>query len=336
MNYTCRLATPADSPKLVPFWQNFAQERAAVDPSMIVKPNFNFEKYIQNQLDKPLSFCYLLEQQNNEQKTIVGCLFIYFYDEAPPPDLPSELVTEHEQENLFLPRRVASVLGMYVHPEHRHPEAIKLLTNAGIGKAEEMKVNDIDLLIGADQTGIQALLQRAGFTKAAVQYTKHYSLPDDADLPSLHPPHPEIDFPEVPTPNAIPLHDPQTHALVRNPQGEPVFLFPLKDDQGELIKLSNELPIYSTPVRDPQTQDFVFDKNGELVVCPVLRDENNQVVEYQGIPQFHPPAYQKVSGKITLKQDSDGNYVFSDIELNSDGKILRSPDGQPIFKSPLF
>ncbi|MEC4893474.1 MAG: hypothetical protein SAL07_22885 [Oscillatoria sp. PMC 1051.18] len=57
MNYTCRLATPTDSPKLVPFWQNFAQERAAVDPSMIVKPNFNFEKYIQKKLDKPLYFC---------------------------------------------------------------------------------------------------------------------------------------------------------------------------------------------------------------------------------------------------------------------------------------
>jgi hypothetical protein len=39
-----------------------------------------------------------------------------------------------------------------------------------------MKVSDIDLLIAADQPGIQAMLQQAGFTKAAVQCTRHYDI----------------------------------------------------------------------------------------------------------------------------------------------------------------
>ena len=140
---------------------------------MFVKPDFDFEKYIARQLVQPLSRGWVLESNDENQKIIVGCLFIYCYDEAPPPNLSADILEQDALENPFQPRRVGSVLGMYVQPEHRKPAAIKLLAEAGIEKAEEMKVSDIDVLVGADQTGIHALLERAGFVKAAVQYAKY-------------------------------------------------------------------------------------------------------------------------------------------------------------------
>jgi hypothetical protein len=80
------------------------------------------------------------------------------------------------------------VLGMYVRDAHRKPSTITLLTQAAISKAEELKVSDIDLLISIDQTGIQALLERSGFVKAAIQYTKYFEI-SGTDLPSLHSSH---------------------------------------------------------------------------------------------------------------------------------------------------
>lgn len=332
MTYAHRLATPEDTKAIAPLWAEFAKERATVDPSMVVKSNFDWEKYVAYQIDKPLSYCYVLEEQTESITQIIGCLFIYFYDEAPPPMLPVEMLEEHELENAFQTRRVGSVLGMYVKPEHRQPQAIQQLANAGVQKAESMQVSDIDLLIGADQTGIQALLKRQGFTQAAVQFTKHYTIPADAELPSLHPPHPDLDLPEIPTPGAIPLRDPNTSELVCNLQGKPVFIYPLTNERGDLLKISGNLPIYPTPLRDPQTQNWVFDAEGKLVVCPVLRDENGDVFEYRGIPQFHPPVYQMVEGKLSLKREENGNYLFCDIELDKEGKIVLSPEGQPVFK----
>ncbi len=52
MTYTHRLATPADSQAIAPLWQAFATERQNLDPSMKIKPNFNFEKYVSYQLNK--------------------------------------------------------------------------------------------------------------------------------------------------------------------------------------------------------------------------------------------------------------------------------------------
>ena len=75
---------------------------------------------------------------------------------------------------------------MYVQEFHRKPSTITLLTEAAIAKAEELKVTDIDLLISIDQTGIHALLERFGFTKAAIQYTKHYDI-TGTNLPNLRP-----------------------------------------------------------------------------------------------------------------------------------------------------
>jgi len=330
--YAHRLASIEDAQAIAPLWAAFAAERAAADPSMVVKPNFDFEKYVAHQLDKPLSYCFVLEYQSNNSPQIVGCIFIYFYDEAPPPLLPAEMLEEHELENPFMNRRVGSVLGMYVEPEHRQPEAIQLIANAAIKKAEEMQVSDIDLLIAADQTGIQALLKRAGFTQAAVQFSKHYQNPTNAELPSLHLPHPELDLPEPPAPGAMPLRDPQTNELVYNSQGEPVFIHPLTNDSGELLKTVDGLPIYPTPLRDPQTDGWIFDAEENLVTCPVLLAENGDIFQCEGIPQFCPPLYEFVGGKIGLKRDESGAVLFSDVERDKEGKIVRNPQGQPIFQ----
>ncbi|MEQ9480671.1 hypothetical protein [Coleofasciculus sp. F4-SAH-05] len=66
----------------------------------------------------------------------------------------------------------------------------------------------------------------------------------------------------------------------------------------------------------------------ELVACPVLRDENSSVVEYQGIPQFHPPAYDYIQGSVRLKQDASDNYVFCHVERDKAGKIPCVPSGK--------
>ncbi len=333
MPYTHRLATIEDAKAIAPLMSAFAEERESADPSMILKPKYDFEQYVAYQLTKPLSFCWVLEDTN---KTIVGFFFAYTYDEKPPATLPEELRQHQERENPFQPRRVGSVLGLYVQPEHRHPEAIKQLIEAGIQQAESLKVTDIDVLISAEQTGIQSLLERLGFQKAAVQYTRHYDMAIDTELPSLHPPHPEVLEVIPPAPSAIPLRDPNTNELVCKSSGEPVFLMPMRNTQGELILSSENLPIYPTPVRDHQNNGWVFDAAGELVVCPVLRDENNQIVEYQGIPQFHPPAYVFLEGGLHLKQDADGGYIFCEVERDRHGKIVRTPDGLPVFKQPIL
>ncbi|MCC3433940.1 MAG: hypothetical protein EAZ39_13895 [Oscillatoriales cyanobacterium] len=41
-------ATATDAKDLAPLWQAFAAERESIDPSMLVKPNFEFEKYVIN------------------------------------------------------------------------------------------------------------------------------------------------------------------------------------------------------------------------------------------------------------------------------------------------
>ncbi len=328
MHYTYRLATLADAEAIAPLWAAFAAERAAIDPSMAVKPNFDFYRYIEHQLTKPLTYTWVLETTNE----IVGCLVTYFYDEAPPPALKVEWATYQEIENPFVFRRVGSVLGLYVQPEHRQPETIFGLAERAIAQAEELKITDIDLLIGADQTGLQALLKRAGFTQAAMQFTKHYPLTVDRSLPSLHPPLPTVDGVVIPTPEALPLYHGKTGELIYNPQGNPVFLYPLRNDSGEFMKTESGLPIYPTPLRDPETQDFIFDQAGNLVTCPVLQDEDGKIIECEGIPQFRPPAYGIIKGKLTLKQDESGQFIFCDVQKKSNGEWVRSPSGMPVFQ----
>ncbi|MDJ1181480.1 hypothetical protein PJF56_21680 [Roseofilum sp. BLCC_M91] len=330
-SYTCRLATLEDAAEIAPLWAKFAQEREMADPALSIKSDFDFQAYIAQQLNRPLSYGWVLEDTQNSL-SIVGCLLVYCYDEAPPPDLPLEWQFEHELNNPFKPRRVGSVLGLYIEPEYRNPQTIQLLTDAALDKAYEMKVSHLDILVSGEQTGMQAFLSRSGFTKAAVQYTKELAIIDEGELPNLHPPHPELKITEESGDRSIPLYDPQTQELVRNPDGEPVFLTVLRDEDGIPLTTSAGLPIYANPVRHPQTQDWVFDRQGQLLVCPVLQDDRGQVVELQGIPQFYPPDYEMVNGQLRLKQDEKGNYLFCDVERDREGTIVLSPDGSPLFK----
>jgi hypothetical protein len=298
--YHQRLAVPNDAGAIAPIWKEFVAARAEADPSIQLKQNFDYIHYVKRQIEQPLSFGFLLECREE----IVGFLFIYIYDEAPPPQ-----ITALEMfENPFLPRRVGSVLGMYVKEEHRQPQPIHLLVEAAIRKVEDLKVTDIDLLISQEQTGIHALVERLGFTKAAIQYTRHYEI-SNRNLPDLRPvdQNTTTNFPQ---PKKIPLRDPQTHDLVRNPRGEEVFLDPLKDDAGTHLISSSGLPIYPIPVRDPQTQEWVFNEDGDLVVCPIRWSEEGRVAEIDGIPQFHLPTYEYIDGKLTLKKNQD-KFLFN-------------------------
>ena len=300
--YRQRLATPDDSINIVPLWQAFVEARALADSTMRVKDKFDYKRYITNQINKPFSFCFLLEHA----RKIVGFLFIYIYDETPPPQF-SELEL---LENPFAPRRVGAVLGMYIEEAHRKHSTITLLIDAAISKSRELKVTDIDLLISIEQTGIHAMVERYGFTKAAIQYTKHFDI-EGTDLPDLHPSHLNAGANNMSHPGAIPLKDWQTQAPVRNAQGEEVYLYPLRDDSGEWLKSSRGLPIYPIPVRDPQSLEWVFDELGKLVICPLSYDEQGKIQELDGVPQFRLPTYDYIEGSLRLKKDAQGNYLFS-------------------------
>ncbi len=303
MSYIQRLATPDDKNALVSLWRFFAVEREKVDPSMRIKSDFDFARYVGYQLSKPLSFCFVLQYEQE----LVGFLSIYFYDEAPPPQLKTEL---EMLENPFIPRRVGAVLGLYVEEQHRQPPTIKLLIDSALKKAEEIQVTDIDLLVSIEQTGIHALLKRYGFTESAIQYTKHFQVTGD-NLPSLHPAFGEYQRLDLATNQAIPLRDPLTNEIAKNLQGETIYLEPLQDETGKILKSSRGLPIYPLPLRDPQTHKWVFDQTGKLVLCPVLRNKKGEIIERDGLPQFQSPVYEYETGKLSLKRDELGNYCFA-------------------------
>jgi hypothetical protein len=259
---------------------------------------------------------------------------IYFYDEAPPPHQPESLMDRHNFGHPLKPRRVGSVLGIYIQEEHRLPDNVKLLVNTALKKAEDMKVTDIDVVISEDQTGMQALVTRLGFTKVATQYIRRFTISDNTELPSLYPPHPELELPELPpVPTALPLKDIKTQECVRNSQGEVIFYYPLLNEAGEPILSSQGLSIYPSPLIDLETSEYIFDNDGKLVVYPVLYDETGNVFEYQGLVQFHPPVYKKNGGKLQLIKDDYGKYIFADVEKNPDGSIVKTPEGCPVFKS---
>lgn len=334
MPYTQRLATKQDLIILTKLWKTFAEQRTRINPSLVLKPNYDFERYITNHLEKPLSFFYVLEycdSENSSGKNVVGFLSIYFFDESPAPDLPKHMAEYQDAANPFLPRRVGTSLGLYVEENHRQTKAIKLLVGTGLKKAEELKVTDINLLIGSDQTGVQALLEKLGFSHTGIQLTKRYDI-DKSDLPSLHPRHQKLDKLEKPTPDSIPLKDPKTNNYVRNSKGDIVFLKPLTDERGEFYQDSHGLFIYGLPVLHPETKDWVFDNEDNIVICPILTNEKGEIVEYQGKPQFHPPMYQRIEGKLTFKPDQKGNYVFADVERDKKGNMIKTPLGKPIFK----
>ncbi|MEM9541077.1 MAG: hypothetical protein AAGA60_16440 [Cyanobacteria bacterium P01_E01_bin.42] len=334
--YTLRLATPEDIKPLASLTAAFHRERVAIDPTRTLKPDFDFEEYTRDRLSQPLHYYWVLENCNSpEQKTIVGFLFVSGRDEAPPEDAAIALAQTHNRLIPYQPRRVGTALALYLLPKHRNPQTIKLLIEAGIQQAREWKISDLDIQVGADKTGLQKLLKRLGFQQTSVQYTLHFDLPQDAELPSLHPSSLQRETLDFPQPDRLPLRDLNTQQIVCDPQGETIFLTPLKNEEGELLKTSKGLPIYPTPVCHPQTRNYLFDEGGKLVVSPVLRDDNGEIIEQNGIPIFHPPAYQFVKGQLQLYKSSTGEYIFCDVERDKTGNILRDRSGQPIFKQPL-
>lgn len=298
--YCQRLANYDDAEKIAPLWQAFLQERSQIDPMIILKPNFDYQSYVRQQLQNINTYGFLLENEKTQE--IVGFLWVYVNDET---------VFLDRFNSPFVPRRMGSAIAMYVKKEHRYPQAIQLLVTAAITLAEELKISDIDVLISYEQTGIHHLLERLGFTKSAIQYTKHYEVTAQDLHPLKRKLSEEIAIKKLSL-EGIPLRDPQTQKPVFNAQGQPLFLYPLKDDQGQLLYNSGGLPIYPTPLRDPQTQDWVFDELGQLVVCPVVLNAEGKVVEYQGIPQFKKPIYEQVNGALRLKCDPQGNYLFEE------------------------
>ena len=177
MSYQIRLANSEDSSAIAPLWAKFAHHRAEINPSMKVKPNFDFQKYAEYQLKKSNRYCFILEHylpENAENKTIVGFLFAYIYDEAPPTNLPPNLLEEIELQTPFLSRKVGSVVGLYVEEKYRGI-GIKMLIDSALKQAEILQVTVVDLLISEDQESLQNFLEKTyNFTKAGVQYIKHY------------------------------------------------------------------------------------------------------------------------------------------------------------------
>ena len=299
--YYQRLATLNDTTAIALLWQEFLQERSHHDLSMVLKPDFDYVSYIKQKLKSDNIRGFILEYGENKQ--IVGFLFIYVHDETPNLDYGGMT------DSPFQPRRIGGAIGMYIEEEHRKPDAIRLLVQAAIALAEELKISDIDLLISIEQTGVHKLLERFGFQKAAIQYTKHYEI-TGGNLPPLKNQVSEGIEVKIPTPRMIPLRAPKTQQPVLNPQGKQVFLHPVKDQTGDILRSSNGLPVYPTPLRDPQNQDSVFDESGELIVCPVLLDETGKVKEKNGIPLFKSPIFERVNNKLVLKQDEARNYLF--------------------------
>lgn len=304
INYHQRLANLKDATVIGPLWEAFLKERTHFDRSLILKPDFDYVAYVKRKLSSPSVYGFLLEY--GESKEIVGFLFIYIQDETPTLDFEAMI------DSPFQPRRMGGAIGMYVQEEHRRPDSISLLVESAIAFAEDLKINDIDLLLSIEQTGVHKLVERLGFQKAAIQYTKHYEV-EQNELPSLPKKASEGIDVKMPTPGLIPLRDPKTRQPVLNPQGEQVFLYPLKDATGKILNSSAGLPIYPTPLRNPQTQDWVFDESsGQLVVCPILLDDSGKIIEHQGIPQFQTPVYDQIDGKLALKRHENGQYLFTD------------------------
>ncbi|OJJ15747.1 hypothetical protein BI308_24100 [Roseofilum reptotaenium AO1-A] len=281
ISYTCRLATLEDAAEIALLWAKFAHEREMADPALSIKSDFNFQAYIVQQLKRPLSYGWVLE---DAQKTpsIVGCLLVYCYDEAPPPNLPLEWQSEHKLNNPFKPRRVGSVLGLYIEPEYRNPQTIQLLTDAALDKAYEMKVSHLDILVSAQQTGMQAFLNRSGFTKPAVQYTRELAIIDEGELPMKT-------LEGLPI-YANPVRHPQTQDWVFDRQGNLLVCPVVKDDTGQVLELQG-IPQFYPPDYEWVNGELRLkqDEQGNYVFCDVERDrEGTIVLSPDGFPLFKP------------------------------------------------
>jgi GNAT superfamily N-acetyltransferase len=297
MQYSVRLATLADVDIIADLWREFAEDRAMSDSTLSVAPDFNFNEYVKSYLSKESTSCLILESSEillfpnlpsvTEQ---AGFICTYIYTEFNPFDI--------QPLTPFNPRNLGAVLAFYIKPEHRQIGSMNLLINAALDRAIELQVSDLDLLI-PEESEVHNLLNRLGFKKIAAQYTKHLQEPIDKLVPS------NSIFDE-----RLPLRNLDTNELIKDAEGNTIYLTPLKDENGKNLKDSQDLLIYAVPVRDPQTSEWAFNRDGTLAICPPLLDEEGKVVEIDGITQFYSPAYQVVDGNIQIKLDLDGNYLF--------------------------
>ena len=301
--YHQRLATLHDASTIAVLWEAFLKERERQDTSLLLKSQFDYESYVKQKLTSPSIYGFLLEYGDDKQ--IVGFLFVYYQDETP------NLGWEVGLDSPFQSRRLGGAIGLYVQEKHRKPEAITILIEAALSLAEQLKITDIDLQISIEQVGVHRLLERLGFSKTAIQYVKHYEI-TESDLPSLKQKVSQGIQVKIPQPSLIPLKDPQTQQTVINPKGEQVFLHPITDEEGKVLRSRSGLPIYPTPLRDPQTQEWVFDELGELVVCPVVIDDNGKVKEHRGIPVFKSPIFEQDGRMLVLKRDKNGEFLFEE------------------------
>lgn len=297
MQYSVRLATLADISIIADLWQEFAEDKAMSDSTLSVAPDFNFNEYVESYLSKESTSCFILEGSEILLfpnlpiiKNQVGFICTYVYTEFNPFELQS--LTP------FKPRNLGAVLAFYIKEEHRRIESMNLLINAALERASELQVSDLDLLI-PEGSEVHNLLNRLGFKKVAAQYTKHLQEPID-----------KLGLSNRIFDERLPLRNLDTNELVKDAEGNTIYLTPLKDENGKNLKDSQDLLIYAVPVRDPQTSEWAFNRDGTLAMCPVLLDEARKVVEIDGITQFHSPAYQVIDGNIQIKPDLDGNYLF--------------------------
>jgi ribosomal protein S18 acetylase RimI-like enzyme len=305
MSYNHRLATNDDRNAIAIMLKIVYQEWAELDRAVTLKPDLDIETHVASLLAKPHTYCILLED-NEANSKIIGCLITQYYDESCPSVLTEYEATQHENTRAFMPRRVCTVLGLYIDPAYRdRPTAIQHLIDAGIEQTDRIGVNAIDLGVLANLTAFHKLLERNGFRQATVQYTMPREIACDRKLVSLHEPT-FSNSDGIP----IPLIDPKTNQQIKNPAGEIVFLYPLQDETGNTLRSSQGKAIYPCPINDPETQAWLFQPDGKLAVCPVVCDRNGQIVEQNGIPQFYLPDYQLINGKLQLKTNPDGSYVF--------------------------
>lgn len=188
--FSLRMAEMDDAVPLVPLWKEFCRERAAVDPSMILKQRFDYEAFSRYVLGQPLSFCLLLDavptsSPDPTDPILAGFLSFFYFDESPPGQSP-DAARRGTYDNPFEPRRCCNIFGIYVKPPFRQQGGASLMLNQWVAHTEEMKVSDIDVLISSDQVGLQKYFRTSGFAEAAVQFTRHRNVPRGVPLPNLH------------------------------------------------------------------------------------------------------------------------------------------------------
>jgi hypothetical protein len=297
MQYSVRLATLADVDLVATLWRDFAEERAVIDPTLSIAADFDFVEYVKSYLEKDSTHCFVLESHEilvfpdlPNIIEIVGFICTYTYTEFNP--------FEFQPATPFKPRNLGAVLAFYIKPADRQVESMNLLIKSALDLAIELQVSDLDLLI-PEGSEVQHLLNRLGFKQVATQYTKHLQEPID-----------KLGLGNSIFDERLPLRNLDTNELVKDANGNTIYLTPLKDENGKNLKDSQDLLIYAVPVRDPQTSEWAFNRDGTLAICSPLLDAEGKMVEIDGITQFYSPAYQVIDGSIQIKRDLHGNYLF--------------------------